>query len=169
MATDETTPPAILPAPGSYEFNESENKVFAGLAARSRGVGFWSMLYGILILMAFVYGCIPKSPLGPMELQNGGLSAAVKIGRVDFKDGVSNIDLGAFVTGMVFLLLGIWSRAAGTGFQAVAKTQGSDIGHLMTALRNLSRLYGFLDRLIFFVVLLISLGMTVLLVMWIKG
>jgi hypothetical protein len=167
MSTDPTTPPAA----GSYEFNEGENKVFNRLARNARSVGFWSALYGGLILLTFVYNCIPQKPVDPIDLRAGGHLANLhlKINRIDWKDGNVHIDFGALITGVVFLLLGIWSRRAASGFQAVAKTRGGDIGHLMVALKSLSKLYGFLALLILIVVLIVTLLMLLVLVAFLLG
>ncbi len=158
MPVDEIPPlkPAS-PTPGGYEFGEAENKVFAGLASKARGVGFWSALYGILLLLNFAYGCLPKRPVDPAG--RGHLLGPLRVDRIDWTGGVGDVDLGALITGMVFLLLGLWSRRAASGFDAVAKTRGGDLGHLMGALKELSKLYGFLDRLIFVVVLVVTLAM----------
>lgn len=162
MPADETMPPPPTPdspPPGGYEFGEAENKVFAGLASKARGVGFWSALYGILLLMNFAYGCLPKLPVDPAG--RGHLLGPLRVNRIDWTGGVVDIDLGALITGLVFLLLGLWSRGAASGFDAVAKTRGGDVGHLMGALKELSKLYGFLGRLIFLVVLVVTLAMIV--------
>lgn len=47
----------------------------------------------------------------------------------------------AFVQGIVFILVGVWSRQAGTSFQVLVDTTGDDIHHLMNALASLKKCY----------------------------
>jgi hypothetical protein len=144
MSTEETPPPVAKPAAvDSYEFSQGENRVFAGLARRARSVGFWFIIYGAILLLSFINGVLPL---------------------LRAERPVAHIDLGNLVSGLIFLMVGIWSRRSAAGFDAVAKTSGGDIGHLMGALKDLSRLYGLLDRIIFVVVLIMVLVMIVSLV-----
>jgi hypothetical protein len=145
MSTEETPPPVAKPAAvASYEFSQGENRVFVGLARRARSVGFWFIVYGAILLLSFVNGVLPLlRPDRP----------------------VAHIDFGNLISGLIFLMVGIWSRRSATGFDAVAKTSGGDIGHLMGALKDLSRLYGLLDKIIFVVVLFMVVMMIISLVL----
>lgn len=51
-------------------------------------------------------------------------------------EGLSNI-LG----GILYILIGLWTKNASDAFQRIVDTQGSDITNLMTALGQLRKLY----------------------------
>ena len=151
MSVDETVPPEITPpVAGSYEFGEGENRVFEGLARRARSVGFWFMVYGGILVIGFLSTVVSFAGLG----------------RFGGRGGVSiNIDLSTLISGLVFLSVGYWSRRSAQGFDAVAKTRGGDVGHLMGALKELSKLYGLLEWVVFAVVVVMVVAMVVALVL----
>jgi hypothetical protein len=72
------------------------------------------------------------------------------------------IALGSAVTGLFYLLLGVWTRSAGASFQMIVDTQGSDIQHLMDGLGSLHQMYTLLYTLLVIVLVagIISLGLT---------
>jgi hypothetical protein len=47
----------------------------------------------------------------------------------------------AAVNGLIYLLIGIWTRNVAASFRKIFDTQGHDIGHLMDALGALNRMY----------------------------
>lgn len=79
---------------------------------------------------------------------------------------IQNPNLGHVIVGLVLVMVGGWSRQSASGFDAVAKTQGSDVGHLMEALRNLAKLYSLLDRIIFCVVLFNAVILIAAVIAW---
>jgi hypothetical protein len=126
------------------EFSQDDNAEFSRLALKMRGVGFWFEVYGIIMLSVFAFKLWPKA-------------------------GNIEIDPMDLITGLVFLLLGHWTRRGGLGFRQVADSKGSDLTYLMKAVRELSRVYGLIDRLIFVSVVLAIVGCA-LVGMWIlKG
>jgi hypothetical protein len=50
-------------------------------------------------------------------------------------------DFGAAVSGVIYLLIGIWTRSAANSIRAIVDTEGSDIMHLMNAMGDLKKLY----------------------------
>lgn len=128
----------------SYEFTGEDNAVFSRLATKMRGVGFWFEVYGVFLVLVFVYKLIPKG------------------GHVD----IAPLDL---VTGLIVLFLGHWTRRGGWGFRRIAETQGNDVGLLMGALRELARFYGLIDRIIFVVVLVVIVGTSIAGLWLLKG
>lgn len=119
--------------PPQFEFSAGDNAEFLRLATKMRGVGFWFVVYGIAMILVFAFQLIPRN------------------GRID----VEPLNL---VTGLVFLFLGNRTRHAARSFHRIAETSGSDVTHLMQAVRALSRFYGLIDKLIFIVVILVILG-----------
>ncbi len=127
-----------------HEFSQDDNAVFARLALKMRGVGFWFEIYGIVMLVLFFFKLWPKAgnfEIAPMDL----------------------------LSGLVFFLLGHWTRRGGLGFRQVAESQGSDLTFLMKAVRELSRVYGLIDRLIFISVVLAILGFAFVGMWMLKG
>lgn len=121
--------------PSQHEFSHDDNAVLSRLALKMRGVGFWFEVYGIVMLLSFAFKLWPKNgntEIAPMDL----------------------------LTGIVFLMLGHWTRRGGLGFRQVVDSEGDDMSHLMKAIRELSRFYTLIDRLILFAVtiLLVAFG-----------
>jgi hypothetical protein len=98
----------------AYEFDDGQNKIIAQLGKRMKLVGHVLIAFGGLVMLA-------------------GLSSG---GRGGFS--------GVAINAVVFILMGLWTRRAGQGFQNVVKTDGDDINHLMDALDQLRKLYGIL-------------------------
>jgi len=90
---------------------------------------------------------LPVFPAGA-GLKRGsptGLRAIDGTGAVPAE--VAEATLGA-LNGLLYLLIGVWTRSAGGSFQKVVATQGSDIRHLMEALSSLNKMYGLIYTLI---------------------
>ncbi len=98
------------------EFDADQNAVFRTLGRKMRFVGMFAIVLGVLALLGGVFGM--------MQLR-------------DSRD----FSLACF--GIMQLLIGAWTRAAGAEFQRVAETHGADISHLMNALVDLRKLYTF--------------------------
>ena len=127
-----------------HEFSQDDSAVFSRLALKMRGVGFWFEIYGIVMLLLFVFKLWPKN------------------GNVE----IAPMDL---LTGVLFLLLGHWTRRSGSAFRQLVDSEGSDLTHLINAMRELLRFYTLIDRLIFLSVIVALVGCT-LAAMWIlKG
>jgi hypothetical protein len=106
-----------------YEFSAEDNTTIGRLALKMRSVGSWFLLYGLLLVIFFVVKAVPWK------------GAAV----------VSPLEL---VTGLLLLFLGYQTRRGAHAFQSIVSTEGRDVGHLMEALRDLSRFYTTIDRVI---------------------
>jgi hypothetical protein len=100
-----------MPGLPQYEFNEEQNALIGGLAARMRFVGMFLIVLGVLALV--------------------GAAATAR----DVRDG------HLVVFGIFQIVLGAWTRSAAKGFRQVVETQGADINHLMEALADLRKLY----------------------------
>ncbi len=96
----------------TYEFTPEQNVTLARLAARMRVVG------RALILVALL------ATAESLLLTWKGSGSAV-----------------GYEMGAVLLLIGFWSARAGREFLQVTETRGADIPHLMSALRELRKLY----------------------------
>ncbi len=95
----------------SYEFTTTQERLIADLAGKMRFVSYFLIVVGVLQI-------IP------------GLS------RLVIAEG-----FGLVISGVVQLLIGIWTNRAASSFLQVAQTRGNDIDNLMEALKQLRRLY----------------------------
>lgn len=67
------------------------------------------------------------------------------IGGFSMVAGLSTqISVSQLIAAVVYLLIGIFTVSAATSFRKVVQTQGSDISHLMEALRSLRKVYAIL-------------------------
>lgn len=118
-----TSPPAASagsastsPPPGEYEFSEANKEELAALAASTSFVGVCVMLLGLM------------SGTFALGAGYGGFAA---VGA-------------ALVAGAaVCLPLGWWATSAGRSLSALVRTRGRDVAHLMEAVTQLRRLFGF--------------------------
>jgi hypothetical protein len=94
-----------------YEFNETQNQVISNLAHKMKFVSFFLVAIALLKL---------------------GFAILLFTQQMDY---IAPLD--GFITGMIYLLLGIWGIKAAGSFQQVVDTEGNDIDHLMNALGNL--------------------------------
>jgi hypothetical protein len=115
-------PPA--PRPPEHEFTPDQNRVIADLANALVWVGTPLVVLGALYLViAFV-------PL-------------FQLSRLAWQEVVVSV-VAVLLPAVLLLFLGTRMKAAAVAFQQVTSTTGSDIGHLMSALDSLRRLFGLL-------------------------
>ena len=107
--------PSVAP-PGEYEFSEPDKEHLAALAASTSFVGVCVMLLGLM---------------------SGTFAMAAGYG------GFAAIGAGLVAGAAVCLPLGWWATSAGRSLSALVRTRGRDIKHLMEAVAQLRRLFGF--------------------------
>jgi len=108
--------PSSLPLPGEYEFSEAHKEALAALAASTSFVGVCVMLLGMM------------SGVFALGAGYGGFLA---------------VAAGLVAGAAVCLPLGWWTTAAGRSLSALVRTRGRDVAHLMDAVVQLRRLFGF--------------------------
>ena len=96
----------------TYEFTQAQNQTLQILGSRMKWVGI------LIIVIGAVSGL--RGILGLAE----GSAALVVI-----------------ISAVIYILIGIWTRNAGSSFSLIVETAGSDIPHLMDALESLRKLY----------------------------
>ncbi|MFQ5798134.1 MAG: hypothetical protein ACE5H0_05490 [Bacteroidota bacterium] len=96
----------------TYEFTEAHNQTLQILGSRMKWVGI------LFIVIGAVYGLV-----GVLGLAEGAPAFVFMLYAV------------------IFILIGIWTRTAGSSFSLIVETAGSDIPHLMDALESLRKLY----------------------------
>jgi hypothetical protein len=165
-----------------YEFTEDQNRQIGSLAGSMRFVGFCSVIYGVvallITLLAVLFIFRDRLPAGfrekaaeyyqkakaklPEDLQKQTDEYAV-----DKLPAQNNFLMGVAifcgVTGLFFLLQGIWARSSAASFRKVVDTQGNDITNLMNAIGELRTMYGLLYLLLGAALLagLVAIGLTV--------
>jgi len=147
-----------------YEFSPSQNDVFGGLAYRMRGVGFFLVVVALLnfLVAALIVLAIYRAKL-PEDYVKVVLEKASETTRTDLNVQLSKlppdnhlwgIAVSNAVNGLLYLLLGVWTRSAAGSFKKIVDTKGSDISHLMEALSSLNKMYSLIYTLIIFGLLL---------------
>jgi hypothetical protein len=144
-----------------YEFTERENSQLRTLAGRMSFVGFFSAAFGVLALLTCLLTVLfifhDRLPAGFREKAGEYLKKAQASLPEDLKNQASDYALDRIptghnfltgvaiftgVTGLIFLLQGIWTRSSAASFQKIVDTRGNDIGHLMSAVGSLESMYG---------------------------
>jgi len=105
--------PPPVPQSAGYEFTGEQNAIVGKLASRMRLAGIAQIVFGALQL------------LGNCGIAAGG-------GSFKLNTTSSPVYLALIVSG-AFLI------ASASAFQKIVTTEGSDIGHLMNAIRHFSR------------------------------
>jgi len=156
-----------------YEFNQDQNSLFAALANKMGGVGFFLIFLAILNLLvaALVIVTIYRARL-PQKYVEEVLEKASEATKTDVKSQLDKlppdnhlwgIALTSGINGLLYLLMGMWTRSAARSFQQVVDTTGRDIRHLMDALSELNKMYSLVYTLIVIglLVLIAALGLFV--------
>jgi len=141
-----------------YEFSPAQNDIFGGLARRMRGVGAFLIVVALLnfLVAALVVLAIYRAKL-PEDYVKVVLEKASETTRTDLNAQLAKlppdnhlwgIAISNAVNGLLYLLLGVWTRSAAGSFKKIVDTSGSDIGHLMEALSALDRMYGLIYTII---------------------
>ena len=149
-----------MSTPGQYEFTEQQNRELRNLAGKMRFVGFFSIAFGVIALItclltvAFLFR--DRLPSGFREKAGEYWKKAQASLPEDLKQQASDYALDKIptgnnflsglaiftgVTGLIFLLQGVWTRSAAAAFQTIVDTRGHDISHLMHAVGSLQSMY----------------------------
>jgi len=142
-----------------YEFTEAQNREIGGLARRMRLVGLVAIVLGvvnlILSLLLLVYAFRDRLPAEALRrIPEDTLRQLAPPSQL------WAIVLQAAASGLIFLLIGLWTRSSAAEFRKIVDTAGRDIGHLMSALGSLHKMYSLLYTLIIVGILafLVSIG-----------
>jgi len=169
-----------MSSPPQYEFTQEQNTLIGGLAGKMRFVGAFSVAFGVvgLLITALVVVaiCRDRLPAGwadkIKEYQQAAREKLPEDARAQVdqytpdklpaNNHLWGIAIYAGVTGVFFLLLGVWTRSAGGSFQKIVDTRGSDVTNLMNALASLQSMYGLIQLLLVLALLggLVAVGLT---------
>ncbi len=123
-------------AVSEYEFSSSQNELIGDLAKKMSFVATLSIVTGILVL---IFGIIIL------------ISAFAE--PQGFPEAVN-----ALIQGVFFLLIGTWTKNAGSAFKRIVTTAGADIENLMGALGELRKLYTLQYWLVILLLVFVILG-----------
>lgn len=157
-----------------YEFTQDQNAQIGGLADKMGWVGLFFNVVGILgiftalVLILAIYKNSINIPAewvnkAPDEVQKQVQEWGTKLDQLPPKNQLWGFVINAGLAGLVYLLIGIWTRSAASSFSKIVTTQGADITHLMNALGALHKMYALLYTLLlaaaimFFVTLGVSI------------
>jgi hypothetical protein len=145
-----------------YEFTEVQNREIGILARKMRLVGLVAVLLGmvqlLLGILLLIYAFRDQLPADVLRrIPEDTLK------RLTPPSQLWALVLQASTSGLIFLLIGMWTRSAAGEFKKIVNTTGSDIGHLMSALSSLHKMYSLLYTLIIVGILafLLSIGMLI--------
>jgi hypothetical protein len=132
---------------GRYEFTEAQNREIGGLARKMRLVGLVAVILGvvnlILGLLLLIYAFRDQLPAEALRrIPEDTLKQLAPPSQL------WAVVLQAVASGLIFLLIGLWTRSAAAEFRQIVDTSGRDIGHLMSALGSLHKMYSLLYTLI---------------------
>ena len=164
----------------NYEFTGEQNVLIGSLAGKMRFVGLFAVVLGainlLMALLVVVAVYRDRLPADWKAKTNDYLEKAREklpedarkqaeqytLDKLPANDHLWGIALGSGVTGLFYLLMGIWTRSAAGSFQKIVDTRGSDINHLMEGMGSLHRMYSLLYTLLVLVLLagVVSLGLT---------
>jgi hypothetical protein len=130
-----------------YEFTEAQNRQIGDLAGKMRLVGLVAVLLGvvqlILGILVVVYAFRDRLPAEVLQrIPEDTLKQLAPPSQLWI------LALQAGISGLIFLLIGLWTRSAAADFQKIVTTTGNDISHLMNALGSLHKMYSLLYTLI---------------------
>lgn len=143
-----------------YEFKKEENDLIGSLASKMSVVGLVNVIVGLLyflsaaLTLAFIFqDKLPADVVAKIPEDVKG-----KVPDVQYLWGVF-IQLA--VAGLIFFMVGIWTRSAAASFKDIVATAGRDISHLMNALTALYKMYSLLFTIIIVTLLasLIGIGL----------
>lgn len=139
-----------------YEFSDEQNSLFRSLSGKMGGVGLVLVVIGILNLIAagMLVAAIYRNDLPADWVNKLPVEAKNQLATLPPNQQLLPFAINAGLQGLVYFLLGIWTRSAAGSFRKVAGTQGNDVSWLMTALGALNKAYGLIYTLILLVVLL---------------
>jgi hypothetical protein len=141
--------------------------LIGSLAYKMNWVGLFAVVMGVLnlivalLLVAAIYrDKLPKSWADqvPPDVKT---QAEEQIKQLPPNNHLWGMAGGSAVSGLVYLLLGVWTRSAAAAFKQIVDTQGRDISWLMKALEAMHNQYSLMYTLLVVAVLL-SLGALVL-------
>lgn len=122
-----------------YEFTNRQNELIEDLSKKMNFVGILMIIGAVLSLISGVVVLF--------------MSASQGI-----------VDFSSIIQGVLLLFVGLWTRNAARAFRRVVNTTGTDIENLMSALRELRKLYTLQYWLVLIALIFLAIGLVIALV-----
>jgi hypothetical protein len=145
MSIDPTKAPA---APTQYEFNDEQNGRISRLADSMRTVAGLLQILGLVFAIFFVMKLVYL-----LQIKDEGIRHL---------PAIAAIGMGSAM--MLCLAMGLWTSWAAQEFRKVVETKGSDLWHLMNALRQLNHMYSLIQAIVYGSLVLAVVGLVLALV-----
>jgi hypothetical protein len=144
----------------SHEFTGEQNDLIGRLASKMSVVGLVSILFGVVYLLSAVLllGFVFQDRLPAEVVSKIPDEVRSKVPSTNYLWGVIAQTL---LAGVIFLLIGLWTRSSGSSFREIVATTGRDIAHLMSALSSLHKMYSLVYTLIIvtLIVVVVAIGL----------
>src|SRR5262245_6697961 len=142
----------------TYEFTKDQNDLIGSLAGKMKFVGLITLVFGILYLLSavLVLAAIFQDKLPAEVVQRVPEDVRHSLPKTQFLWGIF---VQSLVGGLIFSMIGVWTRAAADSFRQIVDTTGRDITHLMNALESLHKMYSLIYTLIVICILLMVIGL----------
>lgn len=144
-------------ATNQFEFSEEQNTEFRGLAGKMSGVGGFLVIVGLvnLILAGLLVAAIYQDKLPADWVAKLPAEAKTQLASLPPANQLWPFVANGAAVGLIYTLLGWWTRSAASSFRNVARKEGQDIDFIMDAVGSLRRLYGLIYTLLLFGLLLL--------------
>jgi len=133
-----------------YEFSVEQNALIGSLARKMGWVGLFFTVVGLLNLLVtgLLVLAIYRNQLPADWLSQLPPEARSQMHTLPPSNQLWGFALNAGISGLVYLLIGIWTQTAAGSFRRIVDTQGRDISHLMHALSALHKMYSLVYALL---------------------
>jgi hypothetical protein len=127
-------------------------------------VGVLNILAGLVIILAIYRAKLPQSYVDSVlekAMEASKTDIMAQLDKLPPDNHLWGMAIGGLVNGLIYLLIGVWTRSAAGSFQMIVDTRGHDISHLMRALGSLNKMYTLISTLILIglLLLLVTLGL----------
>ncbi len=149
-----------------YEFTPEQNVLIGGLAHKMRWVGLFFVVVGVvnLLMAILLVAAIYRNQL-PSEwtqhVQQLPPDVQDKLKELPPQDRLWSMVIGSGLSGIIYLLLGVWTRTAAKDFQLIVDTRGRDISLLMNALGAMHSMYTLIYTLLLVTLFLFLLSLVI--------
>src|SRR5262245_19271877 len=133
-----------------YEFSNEQNVLFGSLAHKMRWVGLFFVAVGVLNLFAaaLLLVAIYQHKLPSDWVQKLSSEVQTQLQQLPPNHQLWGALVSSGLSGVVYLLIGVWTRKAARSFQQIVDTRGRDISLLMNALSALHSQYNLIYTLL---------------------
>jgi hypothetical protein len=136
--------------PSQFEFGPDHNILFGSLAYKMRWVGLFFAVVGAanLILAILLVATVLTHPVPADRLQQFPTEVQEQLRQLPPKNQLWAMAIGMGLSGVIYLMIGVWTRQAAAAFRRIVDTRGRDVQELMQGLSALHKMYSLLYTLL---------------------